>query len=457
MTVSTSQSTEVFIGNGVTNSFDFNFIGVSANDLAVIIVDGITTVTLSPSQYTVFLNPAAVGSIWGIGGTITYPTVGTPIADGVLLTVLRTLPLTQTTSISNQGSFAPIVIEQALDILEMQIQQVAARTGLFRGTWVADATYNLGDYVQDGIYGANTGNYYMCTLANTSSVWSTDLTNGDWTLVINSAAIGPIGVVYGTADRITVTNNTTTPTVDISVNYVGQASINTVGTIGTGTWNSLVNEKHGTNIASATSVNLNAATGNFVTITGNATIDTITLSDGFERTLYMTGTPTFTNGANLVVQSGANYIAAAGDMAIARGGPAGVIYLSIIELNNKFVDFNGTYPAGNGAAITNISSTSNIGIINSFINFNGTGTPAIRSSLNVSSITDNAEGDFTLNWSAAYADANYVVVFAVGNTAADTIVYRVKSQTTSAFRFACASLTPAAIDPEFAYVIAVGV
>lgn len=52
-----------------------------------------------------------------------------------------------------------------------------------------------------------------------------------------NATGGTVTNVTGTTDRITVTNGATTPTVDISANYVGQSSITTLGTITTGTWN----------------------------------------------------------------------------------------------------------------------------------------------------------------------------------------------------------------------------
>jgi len=44
-----------------------------------------------------------------------------------------------------------------------------------------------------------------------------------------------------------------------------------------------------------------------------------------------------------------------------------------------------------------------------WVNFNGTGTVAIRASGNVSSITDNGTGDYTLNFTTAMSDANYSV------------------------------------------------
>jgi hypothetical protein len=50
------------------------------------------------------------------------------------------------------------------------------------------------------------------------------------------------------------------------------------------------------------------------------------------------------------------------------------------------------------------------GAAKAWVNFNGTGTVAIRAQFNVSSITDNGNGDFTVNFSSALSDANYSVV-----------------------------------------------
>ena len=50
-----------------------------------------------------------------------------------------------------------------------------------------------------------------------------------------------------------------------------------------------------------------------------------------------------------------------------------------------------------------------------WVNFNGDGTVAIRASGNVSSITDNGTGDYTVNFTNAMPDANYSVVGSGGN------------------------------------------
>jgi len=47
------------------------------------------------------------------------------------------------------------------------------------------------------------------------------------------------------------------------------------------------------------------------------------------------------------------------------------------------------------------------GAAKAWVNFNGTGTVAINAQFNVSSITDNGVGDYTVNFSTALTDANY--------------------------------------------------
>ena len=44
-----------------------------------------------------------------------------------------------------------------------------------------------------------------------------------------------------------------------------------------------------------------------------------------------------------------------------------------------------------------------------WVNFNGSGTVAIRAAYNVSSITDNGTGNYTVNFTTAMADANYAL------------------------------------------------
>jgi hypothetical protein len=50
-----------------------------------------------------------------------------------------------------------------------------------------------------------------------------------------------------------------------------------------------------------------------------------------------------------------------------------------------------------------------------WVNFNGTGTVAIRASGNVTSITDNGVGDYTVNFTTAMPDVNYSIIGSSGS------------------------------------------
>jgi hypothetical protein len=75
-----------------------------------------------------------------------------------------------------------------------------------------------------------------------------------------------------------------------------------------------------------------------------------------------------------------------------------------------------------------------------WVNFNGTGTVAIRASGNVSSITDNGVGNYTLNFTNALVDTNYCAVNYVRSDGTNTSYYygatsnSSDTKTTSAFQ-----------------------
>ena len=73
----------------------------------------------------------------------------------------------------------------------------------------------------------------------------------------------------------------------------------------------------------------------------------------------------------------------------------------------------GVATAPTASALTNTTQIATTAFVRSdnnvkaWVNFNGTGTVSIRASYNVSSITDNGVGDYTVNFTTAMADANY--------------------------------------------------
>jgi hypothetical protein len=61
------------------------------------------------------------------------------------------------------------------------------------------------------------------------------------------------------------------------------------------------------------------------------------------------------------------------------------------------------------STLQNLSGTE-VYTCKAWVNFNGTGTVAIRASGNVSSITDNGTGNYTVNFTNAMPDTNYAVL-----------------------------------------------
>jgi hypothetical protein len=89
------------------------------------------------------------------------------------------------------------------------------------------------------------------------------------------------------------------------------------------------------------------------------------------------------------------------------------------EILNDASDLAAAKLTGNVAAarITdalNATGSAPIFACRAWVNFNGTGTVAIRGSGNVSSITDNGTGDYTINFTTAMEDADYSTVASCG-------------------------------------------
>lgn len=77
-----------------------------------------------------------------------------------------------------------------------------------------------------------------------------------------------------------------------------------------------------------------------------------------------------------------------------------------------------TTPNIDSAQFATVSGTAPIYPCRAWVNFNGQGTVAIKASGNVSSITDNGVGQYTVNFSTALTDTNYA--YALSTVAPDT-------------------------------------
>ena len=108
---------------------------------------------------------------------------------------------------------------------------------------------------------------------------------------------------------------------------------------------------------------------------------------------------------------------------------------------------------------TNATGSAPIYACRAWVNFNGTGTVAIRASGNVSSITDNGTGNYTVNFTTAMPDANYSVSGAcepASNRTCILMINDLAAPTASALRifsaYSDASLNRVAFDSEFTNV-----
>lgn len=90
-----------------------------------------------------------------------------------------------------------------------------------------------------------------------------------------------------------------------------------------------------------------------------------------------------------------------------------------------------------------------------WVNFCGTGTVAIRASGNVSSITDNGTGNYTINMTNPMPDTNYSVSLTHGGT---SMVYLIRTQeeaiarTTTSFSVISENVTPSGVDAAYVQV-----
>jgi hypothetical protein len=83
-----------------------------------------------------------------------------------------------------------------------------------------------------------------------------------------------------------------------------------------------------------------------------------------------------------------------------------------------------------------------------WVNFNGSGTVAIRASGNVTSITDNGTGDYTVNFTTAMPDANIATIATSVNTSFSVSV----AQTTTTTQIRTNTTAPALVDASIVNV-----
>ncbi len=139
---------------------------------------------------------------------------------------------------------------------------------------------------------------------------------------------------------------------------------------------------------------------NSVTIDGNAA-ETI---DGAATLVLST-----LNDAVLLVCDGSNWFVKADQI---PASDATETVKGIVELATKAELETETATGGTGASLVATPATmkQHPGVVKGWVSIDGTGTIAIRDSYNVSSLVDNAIGEYTINWDVDFSNTNYSVV-----------------------------------------------
>ena len=114
---------------------------------------------------------------------------------------------------------------------------------------------------------------------------------------------------------------------------------------------------------------------------------------------------------------------------------AGTVFVSGQALSATTGSFSGDVTLGSSVLATPSGSAPSY-TCRAWVNFNGTGTVAIRASGNVSSITDNGTGDYTVNFTTAMPDADYSAVLGCSRDGTSlTVPGNLLTLSTSSLRF----------------------
>lgn len=333
---------------------------------------------------------------------------------------------------------------------------LTAAGGAIKGTWLTATSYVAKDVVVNG-----TGTY-ICASAHTSGVFATDLAAVKWVKLYDVTSFAASGVTFTPTGGISASNvqaaieevdseaaKKASNLSDLASRATSFTNLVAAGGTMTGALTfsgARINEAKGADVASASTIDLDAATGNLVDVTGTTAITAITLSQGRESVVRFTGVLTLTNGANLVLPGAANITTAAGDYATFRGYAAGVV---------RCVDYNradGTSLVGNTTSATHTTPTLNGAVAGTSIAsqsdmetgtatdklatpgrmqyhpgmakaWAGNNSATLQYTYNVSSLTNNGTGDYTYNFTNSLSTSTYAVVVSGSGDRATPLTY----------------------------------
>ncbi len=198
-------------------------------------------------------------------------------------------------------------------------------------------------------------------------------------------------------------------------------------------------------IASKANINSPTLTGTPAAPTASADTNTTQLATTAFVIAERTNTSTLTNKTLTSPTISGGSISGITDLAVADGGTGrSTLTANAVLIGNGTSGINSVAPSTSGNVLTsdgtNWTSAANPEYLKAWVNYKGTATVSIRASYNVSSVTVNSTGDYTVTMTNALADANYAFVGTAGGGSSNPNNYLTGPSTattmsTTQFRF----------------------
>lgn len=201
----------------------------------------------------------------------------------------------------------------------------------------------------------------------------------------------------------------------------------------------ITNWAKGADVASAAGTITLGNDGNYFDITGTAAITGITAkAAGTVVMLQTDSTASLVDGSNLKIAG--NFQGAAESTIMLVSDGTNWFEISRSPISSPIAASQADQETGTSTT-TYVSpgrQQYHVSACKAWVNFNGTGTPGVVAGYNVSSITDNGTGDYTVNLTTSFSTANYAVILTAsegaGTQGVEAMLYPTTPLATGSFR-----------------------
>lgn len=380
----------------------------------------ITSITGSwPNQTINASGSGTVTSVAATGGT-GISVSGSPITTSGTLTITNTAPdqtvaLTQGGTTTITGTYPNFTISSADQFLGTVTSVTGTSPVVSSGgtTPAISLASGYGDTLNP--YASKTANFVLAAPNGTAGVPTFRAVVAADIPTLNQSTTGSAATLT-TGRTIAVTGDLAYT----SPSFNGSANVTAAGTLAT------VNANVGSFTNASVTVNAKGLVTAVSSGTAGGTVTSVAAT--VPAFLSVTGSPVTTSGTLAISLSGTALPVANGGTGVTTSTGSGNNVLSTSPTL--------TTPIIDSAQFATVSGTAPIYPCRAWVNFNGTGTVAIRASGNVSSITDNGVGDYTVNFTTAMSDANYAANCSTvyGTTTRESVTFFSGTPSTTSIR-----------------------